>query len=765
MTMHTRHLRSRLKKILCRATNHSTVFIKTFSGLLLLSFVTVLFMGISMNRVQVENYRASQANANLERLRQTEESMNLVIEVLCQSMEETLWSNDFITYLVSPGRTTLEQSYRIVKQIGAAVSEDGLVKSAFLYSSVSEEIHNNKVSCTAGEFEDYSIVQTYLNGKCTQVERSGRDTKTAIVLSEARMFLLQELTLSQNMIGMYACEIDLEVLRATIASGTVLVYSDEEESVFPGQQKSEMELNWENDAQFLTQTKLDNSAINMTSGYYRYDSPENGWIYLLPMDTQQLQLHIPDILPLYIAASLLFLVISFFFDYYISITIYQPVNRLLQVVSRDTVEPRLQRNISEVDFLEEVYTDAIGSQNRLENMINKIAPEILDSMLKNLLVGKSLSEKRVAEILEGVGNPIAVQGRFLVAACRFVEREDRRSSDVELNLHLLSIRKSLSELKISQCRIYDIHTEKMEVAVVLCFSPEISLITVKNEGMRMLNRLELLRGQLPYDFYIAMGGIHQKLPDIRYGYREALEQIQYQQYMRSSHESVDKTGFDGKVGNEHQQMKERVRAMMDQVIEGHTDIANAMLSQILSELRQNLDYENVSEYFMDILTDRAVALPLSPDEQEMLESSRLWTPPDNPVQGDKTMVHLMHYSQTVLGLIRTYSRKNSFRYVRLAKEYIEQHYMDSSLSQNEVCEHIGITASYLSELFTEVGNEKFSGYLASFRVEKACQLLRTTNMTIQDIGFSCGFNSIQNFIRVFKKYRQMTPGKYREEQM
>lgn len=756
--------RERIKRFFERVTKKNTLFTKTFSGLLLLSFVTVFFMGIWMNRVLAGNYRTEQARANLERLRQTEESMELVIEVLSQSMEETLWSSDFITCLVSPGRTTLEQSYRIIRQIGAAVSEDGLVKSAFLFSPVSGEVHNDRVSCPAEEFADISVIEAYTAGKRTVVPRSGRETETSIVLWEGRMFLFQELTLAEDMVGLYACEIDPNILRQTLASGTVLVYNADRESVFPEQETEGKIPDWEKQANFLTEEGLEAGAGSMTNGFYRYDSPENGWIYLLPMDTGELRLKIPDVLPMYAAAALLFLLISVFFDYYISNAIYRPVNRLMQLVSRDGGEGRLRGGLDEVDFLEEMYADAIGSQNRLEELIEKIAPEILDSMLKNLLVGKSLEESRVAQILEGVGNPFTVEGRFLVAACRFSETEDRKSTDVELNLHLLSIRKALSELQIESCRIYDIHTEKLEVAVVMCFPADTPSAAVKNEGRRVLNRLELLKGQLPYGFYAAVSSICQKLPDIRAAYKEALDQIQYRQYMESSREAEGAAVIGEDASENRLYLKERVRALIDCAAEGRSEDTGVLLSQILGDMRQKPELLREAEYVMDLLTDRAVALPLTAEEQELLESSRLRESPAGVAPGEETLVQLLHYAQTVLGLVRTYSRKSGYRYVRLAREYIEQHYADSSLSQNEVCEHIGISASYLSELFTEVGNEKFSGYLASFRVEKACQLLRTTNMTIQEIGFLCGFNSIQNFIRVFKKYRQVTPGKYREEQ-
>lgn len=110
-------------------------------------------------------------------------------------------------------------------------------------------------------------------------------------------------------------------------------------------------------------------------------------------------------------------------------------------------------------------------------------------------------------------------------------------------------------------------------------------------------------------------------------------------------------------------------------------------------------------------------------------------------------------------MIGAYARKSRYKYVSQAKEYIHANYSNSSLSLNDVAEHTGISASYLSELFNEIAGEKFSVYLAKYRVEKAQQLQSVTNLTVKEIGFQCGFNSSQNFIRVYKKYTGHTPGK------
>ena len=53
-------------------------------------------------------------------------------------------------------------------------------------------------------------------------------------------------------------------------------------------------------------------------------------------------------------------------------------------------------------------------------------------------------------------------------------------------------------------------------------------------------------------------------------------------------------------------------------------------------------------------------------------------------------------------------------------------------------------------------------YLNNYRIDRAKDLLVNSQILIKDIGFKTGFNTIQNFNRVFKKATSMTPNEYRK---
>lgn len=769
-----RHLR--ISGCFCRIKN--SLFARIFMGLLLLSLGMVLLMGFWMNNIISQNYRKQAALSGVSRLKQTDESMELIINVLGQNMAQMMWSNDFITYMVSPGRVAPERDYRIGRQLKSIGSGSELVQSAYLYSPLSGEVRGSESIYQAEEFGDWPILREHLEKQDPKLQKNRRKTgtmtTTTLIAKEGRILVMQDLNIASH-IGTLIYELNVQALGSTLGLKGVLgeteiyIYGENREAFFEGLLSYDaINPDWEDDGQFIHQDNLAELAGHSTRGFYRYDSPETGRVYLMPLDTGNLSVRVMDILPMYIVAVILFLVSSIVFDYYISYFIYRPINRLMKLVTQADGREK-QSGDTEIDFLEGAYCDAMDQQSQLKGVIASIAPEILDSMLKNLMVGKTIEEERVCEILEGVGNPIRVNSRYLVLVCKLSEPRERKGTDVELNLHLLSIRKLVEGMETSDYHIYDIRAEKMVVAIVMGFPPEYPVVAIKRECAKLSRLLQQLGEKIPYGLRLERGSIYQNIMDIRYAYKEALGKLQYKQYLDSSEaESEEENDRDTDRIVNRRYFQERTKALVEQASQGNRTETENLLGQILADLKRDVtdlaEFRNMAKLFLDELTEKVITLPLNEEEQELLESAHAVTAIRELSTREELSARVLENARIAVGLLHTYNKKNSYRYVKLAKEYIAQNYSDSNLSLNDVCEHIGISASYLSELFNEISGEKFSAYLASFRVEKARQLLRTTNVTIKEIGFCCGFNSVRNFIRVFKKYTDQTPGNYRGTQ-
>ena len=50
-----------------------------------------------------------------------------------------------------------------------------------------------------------------------------------------------------------------------------------------------------------------------------------------------------------------------------------------------------------------------------------------------------------------------------------------------------------------------------------------------------------------------------------------------------------------------------------------------------------------------------------------------------------------------------------------------------------------------------------------YRIECACEQLRTTGDSVTDIAYRCGFNDLSYFIKTFRHYKGTTPKSYRKQ--
>lgn len=98
--------------------------------------------------------------------------------------------------------------------------------------------------------------------------------------------------------------------------------------------------------------------------------------------------------------------------------------------------------------------------------------------------------------------------------------------------------------------------------------------------------------------------------------------------------------------------------------------------------------------------------------------------------------------------------------VRIAQEYIVEHYMDN-LTLGEIADVVGISSGYLSTLFTQNLQCGFVDYLNRVRIERACGYLEQNYFKTYEVAYKVGFKDEKYFSKVFKKVMGMSPKEYR----
>lgn len=106
-------------------------------------------------------------------------------------------------------------------------------------------------------------------------------------------------------------------------------------------------------------------------------------------------------------------------------------------------------------------------------------------------------------------------------------------------------------------------------------------------------------------------------------------------------------------------------------------------------------------------------------------------------------------------------RQGKNAYVRAAVEYIQSHYY-LPLRVSDIAAYVSVNRSYLYTLFVRELGMTPQACLTEFRLTRAEQLLETTDLTVEAIAMSSGYQDPLVFSKAFKKRFMMTPTAWRK---
>ena len=93
---------------------------------------------------------------------------------------------------------------------------------------------------------------------------------------------------------------------------------------------------------------------------------------------------------------------------------------------------------------------------------------------------------------------------------------------------------------------------------------------------------------------------------------------------------------------------------------------------------------------------------------------------------------------------------------------VKEQYADSRLTLARIASDFYMSQSRLSRIFTKATGTTFSSYLRGIRTNNACELLKKSDLNVEEIAGRCGFRDMNTFYKVFNAIVGMTPKKYRQ---
>lgn len=91
-------------------------------------------------------------------------------------------------------------------------------------------------------------------------------------------------------------------------------------------------------------------------------------------------------------------------------------------------------------------------------------------------------------------------------------------------------------------------------------------------------------------------------------------------------------------------------------------------------------------------------------------------------------------------------------------DYLEVNY-SSPVTLEQLSASVNMSPKYFCRFFYQMTHKTPIDYLNYQRIEHASYQLATTDASVTEVAYNCGFNDLSYFIKTYKKYKGITPGK------
>lgn len=102
------------------------------------------------------------------------------------------------------------------------------------------------------------------------------------------------------------------------------------------------------------------------------------------------------------------------------------------------------------------------------------------------------------------------------------------------------------------------------------------------------------------------------------------------------------------------------------------------------------------------------------------------------------------------------------RRILKVKEYINKHYTEE-IRLADMADLVGMSTTSFSRFFKLRSGKTLSDYVVEMRLGVAARQLVYTTNSVSEICYGCGFNTLSNFNRLFRKYKGCSPTEFREK--
>lgn len=504
-----------------------------------------------------------------------------------------------------------------------------------------------------------------------------------------------------------------------------------------GQEKEELQ--WTN-----------NYAKHYNSYYFRHSDNAKQLFCYKSISYKSLQQSMNKVNTLFICIIAVSVIISFVISLSFSIRVNNPIKRIVEIIKSGSPLADTKVHIHELEFISKgVHKLITENMEATRDLSNK------NSILKKYFYQVSL-KNIYNEVIEFKDYFKDKKTSFLLLHFTLHYLQDAFAVvDQSFNKATFFLSEYIQRLIESQAlESVTIQTEENQI---------ISIVNMDNTSNDIHNLAEYISVKLENekDFLfvtIAIGSAYEDIASLNMAYSEV--------YSISQHQRLDRNNQILTCKDLTENNKFYFSSEQERLLSGH--LSNGSSEECIKLVNQVLDINYHREvrllYFQKLALQliNTCLMAVNTVNPNLLKDIDI----NDRYRKINMLYSLYEYKTLFTDLIHEITSSSEAKrrndYIKsFVLDYIEKHICED-IYLDLLSEKLNISSGYLSQYFKDKIGVNFSDYLNIARLNKAKQMLQSTNEKVDVIAKKAGYNNANSFIRSFKKYFKVTPGEFRK---
>lgn len=145
-----------------------------------------------------------------------------------------------------------------------------------------------------------------------------------------------------------------------------------------------------------------------------------------------------------------------------------------------------------------------------------------------------------------------------------------------------------------------------------------------------------------------------------------------------------------------------------------------------------------------------------------LTQAQLVLPEYAQAMGDEELLDMLRgHSLALIDALEAKREHGKTRWQADMLAYIADHFAEGELYADAIAELFGVSRNLVYKVVREHTGKSLNEYIEHLRMQRAMDLLRSTQLTVAEVAERCGYNSTNTFYKVFKKNFGISPSNAR----